>query len=215
MLEIAIETGHLERPRGRFARLRTFLYADDAAIFISPSERDVLTTCQLLQSFGNVSGLQTNFQKSMVVPISCDNTDLEVVLLHFPTIKSTFPIKYLGLPLDFKRPRKVHFYPLLDKVGTRLAGWQGRLLTPASRTTLVKSVLASMPTYYITVLKNQKGILHAMDRIRRCFLWAGIDAISEGKCKVNWEKVCQPTQLRGLGALNLQNFAIALRLHWL
>lgn len=80
-----------------------------------PSECDVTTTCQLLQSFRNVSGLQTNFQKRMVVPISRDNTDLDVVLLDFIAIGSTFPIRYLGgggglrLLLDYKRLRKVHF----------------------------------------------------------------------------------------------------------
>lgn len=150
-----------------------------------------------------------------MLPISCDLIDLSSVLLDFPAIRSTFPIKYLGLPLTYKRLRRVDYQPLLEKVGGRLAGWQGRLLTPAGRTTLVKSVLTSIPIYYLTIFKPPKMVLRALDRCRRHFLWAGNENVSGGKCKISWDKVCRPAQLGGLGVLNLTNFVAALRLRWL
>ena len=39
-------------------------YADDVALFILPKETDLQITRNLLLGFGDVSGLQTNFQKS-------------------------------------------------------------------------------------------------------------------------------------------------------
>lgn len=139
----ATKMGHLDHYRGRFDTLRTSLYADDEAFFISPTEGDITTTTHILQSFGNVSGLNTNFHKSTVVPISYDHINLDVLLQEFPAICSNFPIKYLGLPLTHKILRRVDFQPLLDKARSKQAGWQGILLTPAGRTTLVKSVLTS------------------------------------------------------------------------
>ncbi|KAF0897146.1 hypothetical protein E2562_033941 [Oryza meyeriana var. granulata] len=54
-----------------------------------------------------------------------------------------------------------------------------------------------------------------MDKQRKWFLWAGHDNILGGKYKVNWTRICLPTSLGGLGVLNLENFARALRVRWL
>lgn len=76
-------------------------------------------------------------------------------------------------------------------------------------------MLSSIPTYFLTALKEPKGVLQAPDRSRRCFLWIGHEDISGGKCKVIWEMVCRPTRLGGLGVVNLLKFASTLRLRWL
>lgn len=44
-------------------------YADDVALFISSDGKDHQLTKDILQIFGEASGLQTNLQKSCVIPI--------------------------------------------------------------------------------------------------------------------------------------------------
>jgi hypothetical protein len=101
------------------------------------------TTSNASSHFGEVTGLQTNIQKSSVTPIRCDNIDLDAVLTNLPLSRANFPLKYLGLPLTPSRLKRIDFQPLVDKAASKLSAWNGRNLTQAGRVTLVKSVLSS------------------------------------------------------------------------
>jgi hypothetical protein len=140
----------------------------------------------LLTLFGEVSGLMTNFQKSMIVPICCQGLPLDDILSCFLARRATFPIRYLGLPLTPTRLRKGHFQFLVDKVLNKLSSWNGRNFSVAGRLTLVKTVLISQPIYLLTALNAPKATISILDSKRRQFLWAGSERLAGGKCKVNW-----------------------------
>ena len=50
-------------------RERTFLYADDVVVFLSPEEQDLLLTRVILNIFAGASGLKTNLSKCHISPI--------------------------------------------------------------------------------------------------------------------------------------------------
>jgi len=91
------------------------------------------------------------------------------------------------------------------------------MLSSAGRETLVKSVLTSQPIYHLTVFPTQKWLIKQIDRRRRSFLWKGDEPekVNIGHCLVRWPSVCTPKDLGGLGVLDLERLARALRLRWL
>ena len=79
------------------------LYADDAMIFLSLAKEDVDNLKEILRVFGEVTGLNINISKSVVIPIQCQLLDLDDILQNFPATKMQLPCKYLGLPLSRKK----------------------------------------------------------------------------------------------------------------
>jgi hypothetical protein len=135
--------------QGKGAHFRTSLYADDAAIFMAPFGEDISHLSSILNSFGEVTGLVMNLQKSLVATIRCDGIDLESVLHELPAKRASFPLRYLGLPLGVKKLKRIHFQYLKDKAANRLVPWNGKHFTMAGRRALVKSVLSSQVIFLL------------------------------------------------------------------
>ena len=76
MLQRATDQGLLSPINNRRAKLRISLFADDAAIFLNPTTEEVQAVRNILCSFGTVSGLITNMEKSAVYPVRCEELDL-------------------------------------------------------------------------------------------------------------------------------------------
>jgi hypothetical protein len=92
--------GLLHPLQGRSLIAHTSLYADDAAVFIACMKQDIANLASIVTSFGHVSSLLANSQKSIVAPIQCGNIDLDDVLQPFSVARTTFSMHFLNLPLS-------------------------------------------------------------------------------------------------------------------
>ena len=122
-------------------------------------------------------------------------------------------MKYLGIPIGYSSKRRGFWEPLVKKFKQTLAGWKADSLNQAGRTVLVKSVLDSLPVYWMGLHLIPASICASLEKIRRDFLWGHVedkDGVQRKMHLTNWNKVCSPKNQGGLGLVPVRtkNFAL-------
>jgi hypothetical protein len=111
----------LQKLRPNCDTYKVSLYADAAALFIQPNEKELQVVDHILHIFVESSGLVTNMSKINFYPIRCEGISL-VFLAQANREVSNFPYTYLGLPLNTRKPTRVELQPLLLKIVNILPG---------------------------------------------------------------------------------------------
>jgi hypothetical protein len=116
LIQRASEEGLLQSLASRQLNHQIYIYADDVVVFLKPDPMDITLVLDILWLFSKASGLQTNVQKSSVVPIRCDEQTLASTKEMLSCEFIEFPCKYLGLPLSIKKLPKSQIQGIIDKV---------------------------------------------------------------------------------------------------
>ena len=101
----------------------------------------------------------------------------------------------------------------MDKIQDRLSVWKGRRLSLAGRVCLVKSVLTSIPLFYLSVFRAPSSVCKRIASIQRRFIWAWGDDHKRISW-VRWGKVCKDKEEGGLGVKDISLFNSALLAKW-
>lgn len=79
---------------------------------------------------------------------------------------------------------------------------------------LLKSVLSSLPTYFLSLFQVPCSVLDQLDRLQRDFLW-GSTLETKSIHWVGWNKICRPMDQGGLGIRSIRETNRALLNKWL
>jgi hypothetical protein len=127
-------------------------YADDTLIIMKADAHQLCCLKAILQTFAESTRLKINYRKTSMIPINVS----EERLTHFANTISCqtrgLPFTYLGLPLGTTRPSLEFFLPMVLRVERRLCSIVD-FLTYGGKLTMVKSVLASLPIFYMSCLE--------------------------------------------------------------
>ena len=81
------------------------------------------------------------------------------------------PITYLGCPLFGGRPKNVYFSDLINKVVSRITGWQTKQLSYGGRAVLAKHVLQALPIHLLSAVTPPKSIIRQIQMIIGDLFW--------------------------------------------
>lgn len=150
--------------------MTNLMFADDLLIMGSATRQEAHRINKVLQTFCNLSGQRISPEISKIwfsraTPLAQMRSTMQIFGAKF----SDENVTYLGGPVNVSRPRA--FQELLQKMDKRLHAWKAKLLSPAGKLVLIKSVLESLPIYQMSSTMFHKAVL---DKIQsECVRFSG------------------------------------------
>jgi len=191
-------------------RVNHLLFADDTMFFCRSDLRSCGKLQEILQKYERASGQQISKEKSAITFSSRTQQEIKDQAKRILGIqKEGGQGKYLGLPELFGRKKKDLFSLIIDRIKQRALSWSSRFLSSAGKMTLLKSVLAAMPTYTMTCFQLPSSMHKRIQSALTRFWW---DANSEKKKMswISWKRMTLSFKKGGLGFRDISTFNAAL-----
>ncbi|GKC39913.1 RNA-directed DNA polymerase, eukaryota [Tanacetum coccineum] len=118
------------------------------------------------------------------------------------------PLKYLGVPVGCNMGRCSNWDAIVQKNYSKLTQLVGGHLS------LIKSVLGSLPTYYMSLYKVHVSICNKLESMRNNFFIDGDLGVKKLAC-VSWKKCMASKKRGGLGIGNIHVLNAGLLFKWL
>ncbi|RVW27006.1 putative ribonuclease H protein [Vitis vinifera] len=159
------------------------------------------------------SGLRINLAKSELIPIG-EVEEIEEMAVELGCKVGALPSVYLGLPLGAHHKAISMWDGVEERMRRRLALWKRQYISKGGRITLIKSTLASIPIYQLSLFRMPKLVAKRLEKLQRDFLWGG--GRMERKIHlINWEVVCTQKENGGLGIRKIDLLNKALLSKWI
>ncbi|RVW27502.1 Transposon TX1 uncharacterized 149 kDa protein [Vitis vinifera] len=143
------------------------------AIAVFRANKEHLTHLSwILLWFEAALGLRINLDKSEIIPIGVLE-EIEEMAVELGCRVGSLPSQYLGLPLGAPNKAPSVWNGVEEKVRRRLARWKRQYISKGGRITLIRSTLASMPIYHMSLFRMPKSMARRLDKVQRDFLWGG------------------------------------------
>jgi hypothetical protein len=148
----------------------------------------------LLQGFENMSGLRINYTKSELIPLNISQQEGTTLANILGCKVGKLPITYLGTPLHWKKLNKNDWNFLINKIEKKITLWKEKLLSLGGRLTLIKSVLNTIPIYWMSNYRLPVHVRKRIEQLCRKFLWFGGSSVrKKGYNLVSWKTICANT----------------------
>ncbi|RVW93633.1 putative ribonuclease H protein [Vitis vinifera] len=219
LIRRAIAGGFLSRCSIRGGRRPTLnishlFFVDDTVVLCEANKKHLTHLSWILFWFEVASGLRINLAKSEIIPVGVVE-EIDKLAAELGYRVGSLPSQYLGLPLG--APNKAHFVwdGVEGRMRRRLALWKRQYISKGGRITLIKSTLASMPIYHMSLFWMPKTVARRLEKVQRDFSLGKGGNLERKAHLVNWEVVCADKNKGGLGLRKLALLNKALLGKWI
>ena len=148
------------------------LYADNTLLFCGANEDQLAYLSWLLMWFEAISELRINLNKSEIIPVG-NIVDVESLASKLGCKIGALPSSYLGLLLGAPHNSLNVWDSIEERFGKRLALWKRQYISKGGRIMLIKSNLASLTIYFMSLFRLPRRVRLRLEHIQKKFLWGG------------------------------------------
>ncbi|RVW43437.1 putative ribonuclease H protein [Vitis vinifera] len=170
-------------------KISHLFFADDTIVFCEANKEHLTYLSWILLWFEAASGLRINLDKSEIIPVG-EVEEIEAMAVELGCRVGSLPSHYLGLPLGAPHKASSVWDGVEERVRRRLARWKRQYISKGGRITLIRSVLASMPIYHMSLFRMPKAVARRLDKVQRDFLWGGGSEVKKAHL-IKWEAICE------------------------
>jgi len=191
-------------------QIHSLLFADDLILCGKATIHEAQAMKDILIDFCNRSGQLPNLRKSSILFSKNVPSNIK------QQIKSIFPVPdlqphtmHLDHPLIFSHKDKNKAYEFIyNKFMAKFGTLKANTLNHAGRLQYIKSVLSSIPVYYMSIVLFSNSFIEKINSIIKRFWWAGVqeENITSPIAYRSWQDIiCKPKEQGGLGIRDLHH----------
>ncbi|KAA3475052.1 reverse transcriptase [Gossypium australe] len=182
-------------PIGRERFFINHLFFEDNCIFFKDASSEGARVVQnVIREYKMVSVQQVNFDKSVIYFRAMDSNVKESITNLLGVRVASNPKKCLRLPMMFRK---------------QIKGWCLRYLSMEGNEVFIKSVLQAIPIYVMQCFALPKSLCRKLEGIMNKCWWSN-NKSAKGIHWSNWDTLCKPKCVGGLGFKNMLLFNKAL-----
>lgn len=110
----------------------------------------------------------------------------------------------MGLPLGASFKSKMVWSPVVEIISLSFESWKAALLSKGGRLTLLKSTLASIPNYYLSLFTIPGLMANDIEIKFHNFLWNNSKEHHQYHL-VDWKSICKPLGCGRLGIKSIKD----------
>ena len=194
------------------------MYADDILLFSKATRSNATAIISCIRKYCLWSGQSLNNMKSGVFFSKQTDWNKRRAIKHVLQMRSLKrDAIYLGSPLFLTKARSKDFKYLVERVESKLVGWRSKSLSWVGRSTLINSVVQTIPNYAMSAFNIPINVCNKLDSLSRRFWWRPKNSEGQFLALTAWDNLCKPKCKGGLGfkRAKMINNALLAKLVWL
>ena len=178
-------------------------FADDVTLLIRGTPRNISNIKDILRDFKNLSGLETNYEKTSILTLNCPTLPPHIIseIGYTPVTQATI----LGFKVSTVSDMNVlNFERIVTKIENQIDFWNKLFLSLPGRINIAKTFMLSQIGYLAALINFSHTQINTLRQMIGTFI--------KGKLKITFNKIFARTENEGLGMIDIKPYIEGLRL---